>query len=147
MEVLVAMAVLLLSLVGLTTLTNMASNRAIEVRQQSWAIQRCQAKMAEVVAGAVALSSQSDQPFTEDSDWVWSLDAQDAGVTGLWNVTVRVSRQGTDGSRVETTLSQMVLDPALRGRAPAASAEASSGATSGSTTSGTTPSSSSGTGR
>jgi hypothetical protein len=145
MEVLVALAVFLLSMVGLGTLVRMSGERAADVRQQSWAIQRCQSKLAEVIAGAVPLNSQSEVPFDEDPAWVWSLDVQDAGITGLMTVTVRVSRERPDRGRLETSLTQMVLDPALKGgSAPAATLDAGSSAgTSGTTGTGgtTTPSS------
>jgi type II secretion system protein I len=117
LEVLVALAVFLMSMVGLGTLITMSSDRAIDVRQKGWAIQRCQSKMAEVLVGAVPLESQQDIPFDEDPDWRWSLEVEDSGVIGLMRVTVRVSRQRADRSAAETSLTQLVLDPSLRGGA------------------------------
>lgn len=134
-----ALAVFLLSMVSLGTLIRMSLDRAADVRQQSWAIQRCQSKLAEVIAGAVPLTQQSDMPFEEDPDWRWSLDVQDAGITGLMTVTVRVTRERADRARLETSLTQMVLDPGLKGSsAPAASGSTGSSGTGGSTGSGTT---------
>src|SRR5262249_36413301 len=121
LEVLVALAIFLFALVGLGTLITLGGDRALDVRQQSWAIQRCQSKLAEVMVGAVPLSPQSDVPFEEDPDWHWSLEAEATGITGLWNVTVRVMRQRPDGSRVETSLTQLVPDPSLRGGSSPAS--------------------------
>ncbi len=144
LEVLVALAVFLLSVVGLGTLTSMSMDRAAEVRQQSWAIQRCQSKLAEVIAGVVPLSGQTDQAFEEDPDWIWSLDIQDSGITGLSLVTVRVKRQASDRSSVETSLTQMVLDPALKGGSAPPATTDSGAASSGS---GSTPSGGSSGGR
>jgi hypothetical protein len=140
LEVLAALAVLLFSVVGLGTLMTISGDRATEIRHQSWALQRCQTKMAEVIVGAVPLESKTDMPFDEDPDWLWSVDVQDSGITGLMNVTVRVARQRADRSRMETSLTQMVLDPALRGgSAPPATADPASSSTPSRGSSGTQP--------
>ncbi len=113
LEVLVAMAIFLFSVIAIAHVIGQAGDRAIDVQRQSQAIQICQAKMAEVIAGAIPLSSQSDVPLDEDPDWHWSLDAQQGSVTGLWNVSIKASYQGPN--KIETSLSQLMLDPSLRG--------------------------------
>ncbi len=114
LEVLVAMAIFLFSVIGIAHVIGQAGDRAVDVQRQSQAIQICQAKMAEVIAGAIPLSSQSDVSLDEDPDWHWSLDAQQGSVPGLWNVNIKVSRPGPGGN-IETSLSQLVMDPSLRG--------------------------------
>jgi Tfp pilus assembly protein PilV len=115
LEVLTALAIFLVSLIALGQLLTISGERAYEVQQQSHAAQLCQSKLAEVVSGAVALSSTSAS-FDEDPDWQWNLDAeQDSSITGLWRVQVKVSRDLVDGSHYESTINQMVLDPSLRG--------------------------------
>jgi len=115
LEVLTALAIFLVSLIALGQLLTISGERAYEVQQQSHAAQLCQSKLAEVVSGAVSLSSTSAS-FDEDSDWQWNLDAeQDSSITGLWRVQVKVSRDLADGSHYESTIHQMVLDPSLRG--------------------------------
>jgi prepilin-type N-terminal cleavage/methylation domain-containing protein len=115
LEVLIALAIFLVSLIALGQLLTISGERAYEVQQQSHAAQLCQSKLAEVVAGAVSLSSTSAS-FDEDPDWQWNLDAeQDSSITGLWRVQVKVSRDLPDGSHYESTINQMVLDPSLRG--------------------------------
>lgn len=113
LEVLVAMAIFLFSVIAIAHMIGLAGDRALVVQRQSQAIQICQTKMAEVIAGAIPLSSQSDVPLDEDPDWHWSLNAQSGSVPGLWNVNIKVSRQGP--TKLETSLSQLVLDPSLRG--------------------------------
>jgi type II secretory pathway pseudopilin PulG len=130
LEVLVALAIFLFSLVALGTLVSMGGDRADEVRQQGWAVQRCQSKLAEVLAGAVPLGSQQGS-FDEDPDWQWTVEAETGPVTGLWNVTVRVTRKRPGGSRIEVSLSQMVLDPSIRGTT--ASSSSAGGGSSGGT--------------
>lgn len=115
LEVLVALAILLFAIVGLFRLVSFGGDRALDVQQQSRGIQLCESKLAEVASGAVQLSSQGNTPFDEDPDWQWSLDCEQGQIQGLWTVTVTVSRQRRDGSTHKTTLTQMLLDPSLRG--------------------------------
>jgi general secretion pathway protein I len=116
LEVLVATAIFLFSMVALGRLIILSGDISVEVQQQAEAAHMAQAKLAEVVAGVVPLSSQSDVPFDEDPDWQWSLDAQsDPTVTGIWRVQVKVSRTHPTGRKIESTLSQIVLDPSIRG--------------------------------
>lgn len=138
MEVLIALTIFLFSLVAIGRLVVMSGDRALDVQQQSLAAQLCQAKLAEVLAGAVPLSSQSDVPFDEDPDYRWSLDAQSDATPNLWRVQVRVTRERPDGSKIECSLSQMVLDPSQRGSTldtPATSNAAASSDTSNSSSS------------
>ena len=131
LEVLVALAIFLFGLVAIGQLITLGSDRALEVQFQTQAVQLCQAKMAEVVAGAVPLSSQADAKFDEDPDWSWSLEAeQDSNSSLLWNVKVTVTHPRPDGSKMEASLSQMVLDPSQRGSATDAALSSSSSASS-----------------
>ena len=130
LEVLVSLAIFLLSLVAIGRLISLSSERAREVQLQGEAMLLCQSKMAEFVAGVEQLSSQSDVAFAEDptSTWVWSADCNQGQVANLWTVQVRVSKQRADGSHVEVSLSQMVLDPSVRGTSiPSTSTSGTSG--------------------
>jgi type II secretion system protein I len=115
LEVLIALGIFLMSLVAISTLVTASADQALEIQQQSHAAQLCQSKLAEVIAGVVPLSGQGDVPFDEDPNWSWLLDADQGDIAGLWKVTVRVSRQQPNGSRLECSLDRMLLDPALRG--------------------------------
>ena len=117
MEVLAALTIFLISMIALWQLLTVSGERALEVQQQSHAAQLCQSKLAEVVSGVVPLSSTSGS-YDEDSDWQWTLDAeQHSAITGLWRVQVTASRDLSDGTHYESSVSQMVLDPSLRGSA------------------------------
>src|SRR5262249_11848660 len=107
LEVLVALGIFLISLVGIIKLVTLSGDHARLVPLNAQAAQLCQSKLAEIVAGVVPLSSQSDVPFDEDPDWLWSLDANQGDITGLWKLTVRVSRQQSNGSRIECSLDRM----------------------------------------
>jgi type II secretion system protein I len=126
-EVLVALAIFLFALVVIGRLITLGTERAQDVQQQGQAVQLCQAKLAEVAAGAVPLTSQGGTPFEGDPDWQWSLQCEQDSVPGLWRVQVRVSRQRADGTRVESSLTQLLLDPAQRGSTMDAPPTADSG--------------------
>jgi type II secretion system protein I len=116
LEVLVALAIFLLAVVAIGRLIILGGENALEVQMQSEAALICQSQMNKVTAGVVPLSSQAEVPLDEDPAWLWSLDAEQGTVPGLWTVTVRVLRQRPDGTTGEySSLSAMLLDPSLRG--------------------------------
>jgi general secretion pathway protein I len=114
MEVLVALAIFLLAFAGLGQLVMLSANQALDAEHQVRAADLCQSKMAEVIAGAVSLTSQPEVPFEEDPNWRWSLDCDRNSVPGLWKVTVQVRRQQSQGPP-QCTLTQLVLDPQIHG--------------------------------
>jgi Tfp pilus assembly protein PilV len=115
LEVIIAMAIFLMAVVVIGQLVTMGGERALEVDQQSEATMLCQSKLSELASGALPLSSQSDQAFDEAPDYKYSIDCSQNNVSNLWNVTVTVMRERSDGTKIQTTLSQMLLDPSVRG--------------------------------
>lgn len=116
LEVLVALAIFLFALVGLSQIATISTNRAIELKQRSEASQLAQSKMAEVLGGAVGLTSTSEAPIDEEPDFNWALSVeQHATVPGLWVATVTVSHENANGHKIETSLSQLIMDPNNRG--------------------------------
>ena len=56
------------------------------IQHMQKALEQMNVKLAEVVSGAISLSSQSGD-FDEDPDWHFQVDAeQDPAITGLWRV-------------------------------------------------------------
>jgi general secretion pathway protein I len=117
LEVLAALAIFLFSLIALSQLVDLGSASARDIDWLGRASLIAQSRMAEVLAGSIPLSSQSDSPCDEDPDWNWSMDAATETAPGLWRVKITVGRNLPDGSRFETVLNQMVLDPTYRGAA------------------------------
>jgi general secretion pathway protein I len=116
LEVLLAMTIFLLALVGLGRLIVLGGELALDARLQSEAAQLCQTKLAEVQTGAEPLTPQRDMSFEESAAWRWDLEcAQDSMVPNLWHVQVRVSRAPGNGRPAEVTLSRWLLDPLARG--------------------------------
>src|SRR4051812_4507286 len=95
LEVIVSMAIFLIALGAILPLIQMGQSRAVEIELQAVALQKCQSKIAEVMAGGEAMSTQTDATFpesTDGDDWRWSMDVgqDDSGVANLWTVTVHV---------------------------------------------------------
>jgi prepilin-type N-terminal cleavage/methylation domain-containing protein len=116
LEVIVAMAVFLISIVGIGKLVSIGVDHGINAEIQSEAAHLCQSKMSEVVFGAVSLQSQSDTPLDEDPSWTWSMTAdQQSTANGLWKVSITFSRKRAEGDSISCTVEQYVLDPSIRG--------------------------------
>jgi hypothetical protein len=109
------MAIFLMAVVVIGQLVTMGGERALDVDQQSEATMLCQSKLSELVCGALPLSSQGDQAFDEAPDYKYSIDCSQNNVSNLWNVSVTVTRERSDGTKIQSTLSQMLLDPSVRG--------------------------------
>jgi len=115
MEVLVSLAIFLLSLAALTRLVTFAGERALEAQYRSQATLYCLSQLAEVEAGSIGLGSQGESPVGDDPDYEWSMDAAQGQVAGLWNVTVTVTHKSPAGAPIKVSLSKMVLDPSAVG--------------------------------
>lgn len=130
MEVVVSLAIFLLSVIALAQLLNLSMSLARDGKELQRASQLCRSKMNEVVAGAVSLTSQPESTFEEDPNWVWSMECQqESSITNLWRVTVTVAYHRQDGSTVQDTLTQYVLDPAARGTLDAGASSSTEGGT------------------
>jgi type II secretion system protein I len=140
LEVLVALTIFLFSIVAIGRLVVLGTDQALEVQNQSEAVQIAQSQLVEVTIGSIALESQSDVAV-EDSPWFWSLDCEaNDTVANLWNVTVKVSRKRPDGNMaVYCTLSQMILDPSQRGNSFTSSSTSTNATTGSSGTGSTSP--------
>jgi prepilin-type N-terminal cleavage/methylation domain-containing protein len=123
-EVLLALAILLLSLAPIARLVDMGADDVLEAQFQIRASRLAQAKMSEVMSGYTQLSSSSGS-FDTDPDWNWTLTAEQQGVPNLYNVSVVVSRD-MKGRQFQYTLSQMVFDPTKMGSASPATLSSSS---------------------
>ena len=76
----------------------------------------CQSKLAELQSGVLPMNAQGDTPFDEDPDYHWSLTADQQGtIPNLWTITIKVSRDNSNGDPIENTITQMVIDPSILG--------------------------------
>ncbi len=136
LEVLIALAIFLMSLAAIAQLIDIGTNRASDTVLQNTGTRLAQSKMAELEAGVVDPSSGGAGTFDDEPEWQWSAEPGASEVPNVYPVTVRVWRE-VRGTRFEITLSQMVLDPLAVGSA-AEAAPPTDAATTGTGTTGTT---------
>jgi prepilin-type N-terminal cleavage/methylation domain-containing protein len=140
LEVLLAMAIFLMGLLGLIQLLNIGRDSAMEIGYLNQAGELLQYTMDRVVAGDIPLTSQSDTPFDDDhSDWVWSMQCDADTTPNLWHVTVTVKRAGSDNPDESWSMSQWIIDPTKRGTLNTATPSAPPPSTSGSGSTTSTP--------
>lgn len=115
LEVIIAMAVFLMSITGLVFLMGVASDSALEAQMRSQAMSICQSQLAKAASGSVPLSGQAMSPSEDDDAYQMSMDVAPGSFDGLSNVTVTVTRKRGNGTEMECSLSQMILDPKIVG--------------------------------
>jgi general secretion pathway protein I len=117
LEVIVSMAIFLMSFIAIASMLNFGQMHALEVQLQATGLQKAQSKMSDVIAGSEPLGSQSSVPFTEDTTgkWTWSMEAdQDPSVTNLWLVKITVSYQLENDNQLSISLTEKLLDPSIK---------------------------------
>lgn len=111
LEVIVAMAIFVVSLGAVGHLVYMGSQRSLEAQLQAQGLQKCQSKMSEMISGSLPLTSTNGN-YPDDSTWQFDVECtQQDSSTLLYTVKVTASHQVDSGPRFEVSLSQMVLDP------------------------------------
>ena len=124
-EVILALAIFLMSIVAIGGLVDMGTDRQIESQLQLRASRLAQSKMNEIVSGALPMSSTSGN-FDNESEWSFDVTTQPFGPPNLSQVTVKVSRD-YKGTKFEYTLAQMVINPLMTGSAQKATATTDQG--------------------
>lgn len=95
LEVLLSIAILGGSMVVIGNMFFLGARSAMRARLRSDANILCDAKMAELAAGFLPLSSSGSQPIAENPEWVYSVDVQSSAQRGLLVATVTVEQSDT----------------------------------------------------
>jgi general secretion pathway protein I len=132
-EVIVSLAIFLLSIIALFSLMDLSSESAREIVNQSRGTRLAESKMAEFVCGAEPLSGSSEGSFEEEPEWNWSAEIETDILPSLYRVTVTVSREEQNGKKASVSITQMLLDPTMRGGLSSSSSSSSSTGTTGTT--------------
>ncbi len=123
LEVILALAILMISLVTLTELLRLGLGNAERARELTQAQLLCESKLAEVSAGLLPLSPVAGVPIlvtptgTESSSdpratWLYDLNVEALEEPGLVAVTVTVYRDPSSGSRLAPfRLFRWIRDP------------------------------------
>jgi len=116
LEVLVSLAIFLIALGALQHLMTLCSDMAMTIHQKSQAARLAQSLLNEVSAGIMPIqSSVQSAEVMDDPDYMYSMASEASVISGLYTVTVTVFRENSNGRRVEYTLAQMMIDPAMVG--------------------------------
>ncbi|MCA9024402.1 MAG: hypothetical protein KDA86_04240 [Planctomycetaceae bacterium] len=113
-EVLLALGIFLGAIAAIGQVINVGTLAATEGQLRSEAILRCEAKLAEVIAGVEPMVAVQEQPFVDDGRWLWSLSIIDGPHPDLLQLDVSVTHQQL--SRTENagfTLTRLVRNPQL----------------------------------
>jgi len=118
LEVLVAMAVVLMCLTGIGRLVDAGTDRAMDAKFQTVGTRLALSKMAEVEAGVIPVSGGGSGDFADDGDdpWQWTVDATPSDATNAYDVVVTVSRPYR-GQTFSVKLAQTIYDPQAIGTA------------------------------
>lgn len=116
-EVLLALAILLLALGAISRLVDIGTLHGEQARAAARGTRLAQSKMAEVEAGLIPVSGEASGNFEgDDAAWTYTVTPEAAGPPNLYAVTVKVSRP-VGGQPFDLVLTQMVFDPAVTGSA------------------------------
>jgi len=119
LEVLVALAIFLMSLAAIASLVDFGAERAQAASMTTLGTRLAQSKLAEVEAGLIPPSSAESGSFDDEPDWTYRLEPGAALAANTYPVTVTVRRE-MGGRKYEVVLTQVVFDPAFMGNAAAA---------------------------
>lgn len=137
-EVLMSLVIFVGAMSAVGQLIHNGSRGALQSRLHLEATIHCEAKLSEVIAGAIPLQSVTDQAFPDDASWSWSLVVAPASLPNLTSITVKVERTASNSmGRVKYSLTRLLRDPAVYAAAAAEEAAASSAAASTSSSSST----------
>lgn len=115
-EVMLALAILLISLAAIGQLVDAGSDRGLEARFHVRGTRLAQAKLAECEAGVIDLKNGGGGTFDDEPDWKWEVTSTPDDPSNLYKVSVTVSRDYR-GKEFSITLAQTIFDPAMMGSA------------------------------
>ncbi|HMO15458.1 MAG TPA: prepilin-type N-terminal cleavage/methylation domain-containing protein [Pirellulaceae bacterium] len=112
LEVILALAILGLTLGFIGQLLRMGAQSAESSKQISLAQIMCDAKMAELSAGVISLASKAETEFNDEPGWFYSIDVQSAAQVGLLRVKVSVTTaEARINGIVLFSLTRLMPDP------------------------------------
>jgi len=116
LEVLLAMTILWIGVIGLYQLMNLSTDLAMKAQDLNVATELLQHTMNRVIAGDISVQGTGDQAMDDDhKNWTYSVQSQADSITGLWHVTVTVKHSAENGKEIgDWSMSEYVLDPSVR---------------------------------
>lgn len=113
-EVLLSLGIFMAAFVALSQLSSNGMRAAVESRQTTKAMLRCESKLAEIVAAVEPLEDASETPFEDDEDWTWSLQTADGPHADIRSITLTVRYDGdSELAGTSFTMTRLIRDPAV----------------------------------
>jgi general secretion pathway protein I len=114
LEIVIALTIFFGALAALSQLAWNGSRAAVQARLKTQAIVRCEAKLAEVLAGIEPMQPKSKVPFPDDSKWTWSLNVTESNYPELLQIEVTAAHSGNNSlANVAFTLNRWMRDPGM----------------------------------
>ena len=119
LEVVLALAILLVSLVALGELVRLGLRNSQQAYDLSRAQLICESKLSEITAGLVPLEPVADVPLGSETlqpdlaDWTYTLEIEPTNVPGLLAARLTVTNAAASTDPVSFTLTRWVRDPVL----------------------------------
>ena len=112
LEVVLALAILAMSLAILGNLFDLSVRSAVDARDLTRAQLLCESTMSEITAGALPMSGGTRLPIESETDWFYSVVVEPTELEFLQALTITVYRDLGDGQPgVSFTLTQWLIDP------------------------------------
>ena len=90
MEVLLATSILLGCIIALSELASLGRKHAHSAEKLMNAQLLCEAKLNDILCGAESLTSVSEKPFEDNTQWAYSVDIISSGIPGIVSLVVEV---------------------------------------------------------
>lgn len=117
LEVLVALAIFLLSMVAIGQLIDVATDSALDANAQATGIRLAQSKLAELEAGLLPVANGSTAGVIEEEvGWSYEIQSSPTDITNVYAVTVTLTNI-RNGKQTDVSMSQMIFDPTQSGNA------------------------------
>jgi prepilin-type N-terminal cleavage/methylation domain-containing protein len=112
LEVMIAIAILGVSLAAMGGLIRLGTRTAAESRDLTQAQILCEGKMSELAAGLIPPEAVEEAAFEMDPDWTYSVSVAPLETEGLLDVMVTVQQTAESGDATSSfTLRRWMIDP------------------------------------
>ena len=114
LEIILALTIFFGAMTVLSQLAWSGSRAAVQARLKTQAIVRCEAKLAEVLAGVETLQPKTKISFPDNPQWSYSVSIAESQYPDLLQLQVTVAHTGNSSlANVEFSLWRWMRDPSL----------------------------------
>jgi len=114
MEVILALAILGITVAAIGELVRLGTRAASTTRDLAMAQLLCESKMSEIAAGVIPLQSTSLAAIEENPDWLYSVELLPIEQEGIVSVYITVQQSEDMNRPVSFSLASWMVDPGLQ---------------------------------